>query len=509
MNRTEKFLSNSLSAAILQIVTFITGMITPRIMLTCYGSEINGLVSSILQFISYFSLVEAGLSAATVFALYKPLADNDYNRINSVVTAARNFYIQSGWIFVLLTIGLSMIYPLFVTSETMSKVEIGFLVIILGVGGSLEFFTLAKYRAILNADQKIYIVSLTSAAIMIINTLLVYFFSIFHVNIIFMRMVVACTIFLRSIILSLYVRKNYAFLNFSVEPDKSALNKRWDALYQQLLGTVQHSAPTVIITIFENLKIVSVYSIYNMILNGINGVLSIFISGLSSSFGELIARKDYEKLQKAYSEFECIYYVMLTVVYGATFSLILPFVRLYTEGVSDINYINPIYGFLFTLNGFLYNVKTPQGMIVISAGMYKETRWRSTMQALIIVIGGLILSYFCGLVGMMVALCLSNVYRCIDLLFFVPKYITKLPVKLTFFRFVKMMFCMMLTYGSVEYIGFVPSTYVEWFVFAVILVLYSLVVATIINFVTERRCFINVIKRIKDIGGKRIGKITG
>ena len=110
---------------------------------------------------------------------------------------------------------------------------------------------------------------------------------------------------------------------------------------------------------------------------------------------------------------------------------------------------------------------------------------------------------------MMVALCLSNLYRCIDLLFFVPKYITKLPVKLTFFRFVKMMFCMMLTYGSVEYIGFVPSTYVEWFIFAVILVLYSLVVATIINFVTERRCFINVIKRIKDIGGKRIGKITG
>ena len=56
MNRTQKFVSNSLSAAILQIVTFVAGMITPRLMLTAYGSDINGLVSSITQFIGYFAV---------------------------------------------------------------------------------------------------------------------------------------------------------------------------------------------------------------------------------------------------------------------------------------------------------------------------------------------------------------------------------------------------------------------------------------------------------------------
>ena len=53
-----------------------------------YGSEINGLISSINQLL-YFSLVEAGLSGAAIYALYKPLADNDYKAINGVITAAK------------------------------------------------------------------------------------------------------------------------------------------------------------------------------------------------------------------------------------------------------------------------------------------------------------------------------------------------------------------------------------------------------------------------------------
>lgn len=88
MGRSKKFMLNSVTTALLQVVTMIAGFITPRFMLTAYGSEINGLISSILQFISYFNLVEAGLSSAAVYSLYKPIAEKDYNRINRIVVAA-------------------------------------------------------------------------------------------------------------------------------------------------------------------------------------------------------------------------------------------------------------------------------------------------------------------------------------------------------------------------------------------------------------------------------------
>lgn len=108
----KKFMLNSVTTALLQVVTMIAGFITPRFMLTAYGSEINGLISSILQFISYFNLVEAGLSSAAVYSLYKPIAEKDYNRINRIVVAAKHFYVKSGFIFVGLVVILAICYPL-------------------------------------------------------------------------------------------------------------------------------------------------------------------------------------------------------------------------------------------------------------------------------------------------------------------------------------------------------------------------------------------------------------
>ena len=69
-------------------------------MLTVYGSEINGLVTSISQFIGYFSLVEAGLASAAVYSLYKPLAEKDTKGINAILSASRHFYNQAVYIFV-------------------------------------------------------------------------------------------------------------------------------------------------------------------------------------------------------------------------------------------------------------------------------------------------------------------------------------------------------------------------------------------------------------------------
>ena len=506
MNRTEKFMFNSFTAALLQIVTLLAGMITPRIMLTTYGSDINGLVSSISQFISYFNLVEAGLSAATIYALYAPLSNKEYGKINSIVTASKKFYVQAGFIFTALTCVLAISYPLIVKSEVLSGIEVGILVLILGVSGALEFFTLAKYRTILTADQRNYVISITSCTVIILNTLIIFVLAKLEFSIVALRFAILFTVFLRSFILSFYVKRRYKFLNFDATPDNSALNKRWDALYQQFLGSAQHGAPTVIATFFTNLKTVSVYSIYGMVLTGINSVLSIFISGLSSAFGEVIAKKDSKLLQRTYSEFEYFYYMIITVVYSVCFVVITPFIRLYTSNITDINYVVPMYGFLFTLNGLLYNIKTPQGMLIISAGMYKETRWRSTIQAGIIVVLGIVLAPFWGLYGIMIALCASNLYRTIDLLFFVPKNITKIRIWDTGKRMLRLLLCGLIILLIFSNSGQGIGTYTEWIIYSAIVGATSVILVAFINWFCEKELFYATIRRIIGIGVKRFGK---
>lgn len=496
-SRTKKFLHNSMTTAVYQVIVMIAGFITPRVMLSCYGSEINGLVSSIQQFINYFTLVEAGISGAAVFSLYLPLAENNHKQINAVVSAARKFYFQAGYIFVALVSALAILYPLFVTTEALSPIFVGLLVLSLGGKGFLDFFTLSKYRVLLTADQRTYVISIASSVYIILNTLIIVVLSNFKVNVVLVYALAILAMYARSLILQIYVKKHYKFINYHEEPDKSALNKRWYALYLQILGTVQNGAPTVLATIFTSLKTVSVYSIYNMVLNGINNLLSIFISGLSASFGDVIARGETKTLQKSYSEFSFAYYSLITVVYSVTAIMIVPFVIIYTSGVHDTNYNVPLIGFLFTLNGLLYNMKTPQGMLVISAGLYKETRIQTSIQALIIIVLGTVFGCYFGLAGILIASCLSNLYRTIDLMIFIPRNVTHLPIRITAVRYIRMIFSAVLITLPFYFIDINITNLLVWVLWAAASVVYACAIVLVMALIFERPQLKALIKRVK------------
>ena len=498
MNRTKKFMYNSIATAIYQIMVMIVGFVTPRILLQFYGSEMNGLVSSINQFITYFSLVEAGIAGAAVYSLYKPLADKDHDEISAIVSAAKKFYIQAGWIFTILVIGMAIIYPFFVKSSELTFFVEMILILALGAKGFLEFFTLAKYRVILTADQKTYIISNASSVYIVLQMIIIVILSFLKVNIAIVYTVAIFALFARSIILMVYVKKHYKYINYNAKPNINALNKRWDALFLQILQTVQSGAPVIIATIFTCLQDVSVYTVFNMVFVGINGVLNIFVNGLSAGFGDVIVRNQKETLQKTYEEFEYSYYIIITIVYSVTAIMIMQFINVYTFGINDANYNQPLLGILFTLNGLLYNIKTPQGMLVISAGLYKETRLQTSIQALIIIVGGIILAPSLGLVGILIASCLSNLYRDIDLLFFIPRNVTKLPVRKSFNRMILVIILSVLLYlPFVLFINLSSNSYIQWILQAIIVTLYASFITIVINYILDNKQFKLVFERIK------------
>lgn len=502
-SRTKKFMYNSLSTALYQIVVMLVGFVTPRVILQFYGSELNGLVSSINQFITYFSLIEAGIAGAATFSLYKPLAENDHDGVSAIVSATKKFYNQSGMLFVGLVALMAATYPFLVKTEDLSVPAVAILVLALGAKGFLEFFTLAKYRVILTADQKTFVISNASSVYIILQMIIIVVLAMLRVNIVVVYSVAILALWTRSFLLRRYVRRNYPYINYKAKPNVHALDQRWDALFLQVLGAAQTGAPVLLATVFTSLTEVSIYSIYNMVFTGINGVLSIFVNGLSSGFGDVIARKETKTLQHSYKDFEFIYYIIITIVYTVAAVMLLPFIRLYTRGITDANYIQPIIALLFVVNGLLYNLKTPQGMLVIAAGMFKETRYRSLAQALIIIVGGAILAPFFGLVGILIASCLSNLYRVIDLLFFVPHRITKLRVWLTLKRMLLSVALCTLLPPLVGLIPFDQQGFIYWIGQAIVVTLLVGGVVVLINYLLDHNQLNFVYTRFKKLLKKR------
>ena len=77
MNRNQKLKANMISSLVLQLAVFASGIILPRLFIESYGSRVNGLISSIQQFLGFITLGEMGIGAVIQFNLYKPLSEKN------------------------------------------------------------------------------------------------------------------------------------------------------------------------------------------------------------------------------------------------------------------------------------------------------------------------------------------------------------------------------------------------------------------------------------------------
>lgn len=499
MSRTKKFVSNAVSSLILQVITVMSGLIIPRLMIKTYGSEINGLVSSVSQFVRYFMLVEAGLASASIYALFKPLSEKNYRAISEIVSATRNFYFRSGYIFVALVAGCSLLYPYFIKAESLSSFQVGILVLIIGCSGVLNFFVMAKYTALITADQKTYVINLLNAVSLVIYTAAIYVMTRMNVDIVTLRAVALVSVFVPPIVMHFYVNKYYHNIDYRTVPNYAPLHKRWDALILQILGMVHISVPVILATIFTSLEQVSVYTVYAMVIIGVQQMIMVFSGGIQAAFGELIALGDLKAFRKIYNQYEFMIYSIMTLFYSTVMVLLLPFVKLYTRGITDVNYIQPTMAVLFVINALLYSIKSPQGTLVTSAGLFKETKYQTLTQALLAVAFGAILAYYMGLNGILIGLIISNVYRDIDLFVFIPKHLNNTRVARTFKRAVLIFVEFSIITVSFVYFKIEVSSYYEWLGKAVFVMLYSMLVIAVISLLFDRKVFFECLSRLAEI----------
>lgn len=504
MNKTSKVLHNIIALLIFQLVTILAGFILPQYTVLYFGSEVNGLVTSITQIISTFLLVEAGLSSAAMFSLYKTLGDNNHHETNRILVAARNFYYKAGIFFTTLVIILSLIYPLFINNDTLDFFEIVILIFILGINGVLEMFTLAKYRTLLTADQKNYVISYASSIQVILSVVVMIAGVHYSWSIVIIKFVTITGIFIRTIILIIYSKANYKYIDFSVSPNNKALDQRWDAFYLQVLGTVVTVTPIFILTIFSNLEQVSVYSVYNIVMTGLLAIISIFNNnGIAASFGHLIKEENEVKTEKTFNEFNLVYLVIITFLFGCALVSINSFIKIYTSNFIDQEiYIIESLGLIMIINGFIYSIKLPMGMMIVAGGHYRNTRMQTTIQGLLAILGGITGFFIYGLIGLVIGIMISNIYRSLDQLFFIKKYysVRKSQILKNWIVAALILFT---TWYVAKFININDTNYFLWAfdtgIFALVLISIEVIVFSLLNLETVKR----LLERIRFILNSR------
>ena len=492
-------LNNMVSQIVVQFVTLIAGILVPRYIILQYGSEINGLASSVNQIVNYASLLEAGLGTASIHALYKPLAQKNYLGANAICSSAKKFFNKVGIYFTLAVIAVSFVYPFLAKGKT-DKITIALLIITIASSNIFEYFFHAKYRVLLTADQKLYVIGYSSAIGILLQTVVKMILILLGAPIIYVYLVSSIVLLLRIGFIRMYVNRNYSWLDYSEHPDDGALNQRKALVWHQLAGLVVNNTSSIVIStaIPSGLNLASVYSVYNMVVSNIyNMITGTFSNGVVASFGQAKALKGEEQFCQTYRQYEYGYYIIASVIYGATAAMLLSFVGLYTKS-ADINYISYSIAGLFIIVGILNATRVPGSMLINAAGHFIQTRNRAIIEAVINVVFMVILVRPLKVEGVLLASVISFLYRVPDIILYTNKHILKSSPALSIRRAIRMWVSCFISAVLMHKFLFHSDidSWRMWVIWGMISVLVTTTITLSLNFIAERKEFLETVRRV-------------
>lgn len=417
---------NSVMPLIYQATTIICGFILPRLILGHFGTDVNGLVNSITQFLGIIAFLELGVGAVVQSSLYKPLADNDNIAVSKVIASADKFFRRLGYILAIYVIAMLFYYP-YLVRQNFSFTFTVTLIVAISVRSFSQYFFGIVNRLLLLADQKAYIQYIAQTVAVITNTLACYILIAFDFSVQVVYGMTSVIFFLQPLTIHLYIKKHYA-LNRKICYDVEPIKQKWNGVAQHIAAVILTGSDTVVLTLFSTLVNVSIYAVYYLPMSGAKLVIMSMISGIEALIGNLWAKQDLQELRKVFAWTEWLIHTGTTLIFTLTAILIVPFVQVYTHGVSDANYIQPLFGVLLVAANSGHCLRLPYNIMILAAGHYKQTQHNYIIAAVMnIVISIMGVKQF-GLIGVTLGTMAAMVYQTVWMAWYNSKNFIQWPM---------------------------------------------------------------------------------
>lgn len=496
--RSKKAIVNIISSLMLQVVTVICGFIVPRLIIGTFGSNVNGLVTSITQFLAYITLLESGFGPVVKSILYKPIANKEKSEIERILKASEKFFRTISYIFIAYIIVLCFALPMVVSNE-FDKLFTLSLVIIISISTFAEYYFGMTYKLYLQAEQKTYVTSIIQIGTTILNTIMIVVLIYFGSSIQVVKLVSAIIFVLRPIMQNLYVKKKYS-INLKKVDDNYKIKQKWDGLAQHIAAVIHKNTDIVILTFFSTTIEISVYSVYLLVVNGIKSLVQAFTGGVDASFGDMIAKGEKNSLNNSFKIYELFYITITTIAFTITLLVILPFISVYTKGITDANYYRPAFAYLIVIGELLWAIRQPYNDLVKTAGHFKETMKGAWVECGINIVLSIILVFKYGIVGVAIGTLVAMFIRTIEFMYHTSKYILDRSIWYTFKRLIIIaieVIIVVIISSLIPSIGVI--NYITWAMQAIIIAVIASIVVITINCLIYRedvKGIIDIIKRI-------------
>ena len=466
-----------------QILSIALGIIIPRLFLTSFGSEMNGFLNSITQIFAYFALLESGVGAASLQALYGPVGKDDKKNISEILAATGSYYTKTGYFYFLSVFSLAIIYPLVIRS-TISPFTMAVIILMNGLPGAISYFFQGKYLILLQAEGKSYINTALSSIISTAISVAKIIMLLLGFNIIAIQAVHLILNLIKVAYFWIYLNKHYKWVNLKAKPDFKAIGQKNSAFIAQICDLIFRNTDTLILSIFCNLKVVSVYAMYTLLFSMIRTALDYIAQGFAFVMGQTF-NNDRKKFVVLHDLYESYRTALIFALYNIAYIFILPFMKLYTEGITDINYLDSKVALLFVIFYLLTGARACSSDVINYAQHFKLTQTRCIIEAVINIVASVILVNVLGIYGVLIGTILALIYRSNDMIIYANKRILNRSPWITYKRVISNTILFVLISFVTNFFKWDLSSYLSIIIWAaisgiVILAIYF-VVASVVN----------------------------
>ena len=399
-----------------QLLTMAVGIIIPRLVLVNLGSESNGLVNSVNNVLVYMSLLEAGVGTATLQALYKSCATEDYRSTNSIMAATDFYYRRTGKIYLFIVVVISIVYTAVVRTD-LPRGEVFVVVLLTGLTGVISYFFQGKYKILLSAEGKTYINTNIVSTIHIITSIIKALLLYMGYGIVAIQATVFVFNLVQMAVYLIYVKRNYPWIDLTVAPNLDAISQRNAVLIHQISGLIFNNTDVLLLTLFAGLKSVSVYSMYAMIFGMVKTIAVVIYDSYTYALGQSY-NTDMQRFDRLFNAYEVLTIMITFSLYCICRVMMNPFLVLYTDGVNDIQYVDPVLPWLFTIYFLLHNGRTSSATVINIAQRFEDTKWRSIIESVINLTVSVICVIRFGVYGVLIGTIAALLYRTNDMIIY-------------------------------------------------------------------------------------------
>lgn len=432
--RVDKSIMNIKVGMIFYFLSLFLAFFSRKIFLDCLGAEFIGLTGMLMNIMSYLSVAELGIGTSIVYFLYKPLQEENHDKINEITSILAYLYRCIGIIIGLGGLLISIFFPWWFGTLNSSLLLVYFAFYSF-LASSIAGYVFNYKQLLVGANQKQYVVNGYFQTISIIQSISQILIALFYPNLYLWIFIGFIFTIIGCIIFNYRIRQEYPWLVINLKEGKNnlkiypeVLKKTRQIFAQKIKDIILYRSDELLVGIFVSVSQVAYYGNYMIIINKLNYLTNILSDGMNAGIGNLIAEGNTKNTMKVFWELTSIRFFITGIIVFGLILFLQPFIKCWFGTQYQLN---NIIVYLLIFNVFIYLSRGVVEMFISAHGLFSDV-WTAWTELSLNIIITLCLAPFYGIIGILLGKIISVFFIAI---FWKPYYLFNKGLKISVYSY--------------------------------------------------------------------------